>query len=125
MSDPKRFSGARPADFQPGLGKSGTHPLDITQSSGLLGPDVSVFSVDAWEGGGVASYLQIFFAKASAVTLGTTAPDYVIPLAANGIVRRDFPNGLGKAGSTGLSMACTTTATGSTAGTADVSVSTF
>lgn len=64
-------------------------------------------------------YLQMFFQPASGVTVGTTAPDAVVPMPAGGGVVLSFPNGWLLGGS-GLTLASTTTRTGSTTNTADV-----
>ena len=60
------------------------------------------------------AYIQFFNNKASAVTLGTTTPDWVLPIAASAeiwqILSQDDGIGFGK----GLSMAVTTTRDGST-----------
>lgn len=62
-----------------------------------------------------AAFLQVFFKPAASVTLGTTAPDYVVHLGANESQTINFPSeGLGLAAGTGISIAGTTTATGST-----------
>lgn len=71
--------------------------------------------LDAENTTNAAAYLQIFFLKAADVTLGTTTPDYVIPIEASSRMSRSFPNGLGSRGGAGLSVAGTTTPTGLTA----------
>ena len=59
------------------------------------------------------AYIQIFWLAAGSVTLGTTAPNAVIPVPASGGVVLPFDGGW-KTGGTAWSMASTTTATGST-----------
>lgn len=60
-----------------------------------------------------AVYIQVFNAATGSVTLGTTNPTYVIPLPANGAANVEFANGI--AHGTAISVAVTTTASGSTA----------
>lgn len=69
---------------------------------------------------GAAAYLQIFNAPAASVTLGTTAPAWVVPLAANEsqLIALPFPL---EFGGSGLSIAGTTTPTGNSAATLKVS----
>lgn len=71
---------------------------------------------------GTTAYLQIFKQPAAGVTLGTTTPDWVIRLAANESIERAFvmPTDLGP-GATGISIAGTTTPTGSTGAAISVS----
>lgn len=116
MSDPKRFAGARPY-FHAAV--AGT-VLDIATGSGL-----SLFEIDAKNNNAAAAFLQFFFKAASAVTLGSTIPDYVVPMTSSEIARRSFSNGLSAAQATGLSVACTTTSNGSGAGSADLSAGYF
>lgn len=59
------------------------------------------------------TYLQVFFALAANVTVGTTTPDMVIPLPASGGATMKFDN-KGWGVKTGLTIASTTTPTGST-----------
>lgn len=59
-------------------------------------------------------FVQVFYAPAADVTLGTTPPDTIIKMGSDGAVAWDFEEPRGKDGS-GLSVAATTTATGSTA----------
>ena len=65
-----------------------------------------------------ARWVQVFFRSASQVTLGTTPPDFTILIAASGSVAWDFYNPIRQG--TGLSLAATTTETGTTAPTAGV-----
>lgn len=67
-----------------------------------------------------AAYLQIFNAKASSVTLGTTVATWTLRLAANESVNIPFATPLALGGS-GISIAGTTTATGSTGAAISVS----
>lgn len=59
-------------------------------------------------------------AAATDVTLGTTAPDFVIPVAANGIQSFEFP--LGALFPLGLCIAGTTAVAGASAAAIDVSI---
>lgn len=67
-----------------------------------------------------AAYLQIFFLPSASVTVGTTTPNWTIRLAANErqIIHLLIPTG---STGTGLSVAGTTTATGSTGAAVSVS----
>lgn len=79
-----------------------------TTSGGLL------THVSAWNAGAATAYVQIFRGIAAAsVTLGTTAPDYVVPVPAGGGAAIDFRPGL-KVGLT-YTYAVTGSATGSDA----------
>lgn len=60
-----------------------------------------------------AAYLQVFFAPAASVTIGTTVADFVVPLAANEGTTVYLPVPVGGRGS-GLSVAGTTTYNGLT-----------
>ena len=64
------------------------------------------------------AYVQVFNLAAAAVTLGATAPDYVIPLAANGESNILSPKGVSH--SVGITVACTTTRGGNTTAACDV-----
>lgn len=59
------------------------------------------------------AYLQVFKRVASAVTVGTTTPDLALGLPANGGLTLSFPHGF-IVGGDGLTVAGTTTRTGST-----------
>lgn len=59
------------------------------------------------------SYLQVFDVASGSVTVGTTAPTYVIGIPANGTANIEYSLGIKHA--TALTVAATTTATGSTA----------
>lgn len=63
---------------------------------------------------GSESFMQVFYKPAIDVALGTTAPDLIVKISANGSVAWDFSDPRGK-GATGMSVAATTTDTGSTA----------
>lgn len=64
------------------------------------------------------SYVQCFYALAADVTVGTTVPNVVIPLPASGGATLNFEGGWLTRGP--LTLAVTTTRTGSTTATADV-----
>lgn len=67
------------------------------------------------------AFLLLYDAAAAAsVTVGTTAPDYVIPAGANEIVQGQFPAGIAFAN--GLVIASTTATEGSTGAAQDVSL---
>lgn len=65
------------------------------------------------------AYLQVFLKPAASVTLGTTAPDLVFPLPANGGLTLNLSEGW-FVGGNGFSIAGTTTRTGSTGAAIDV-----
>src|SRR5258708_32964412 len=59
-----------------------------------------VFGYNILNNSGVIAYAQMFDRKATGVVIGTTVPDYVIPLPGNGVVGRAMertgtPNGTG------------------------------
>lgn len=60
-----------------------------------------------------AVYVQVFDVASASVTLGTTAPTYVIAIPATATANIEFSNGINHA--TAITLAATTTATGSTA----------
>lgn len=60
-----------------------------------------------------AVYIQVWDVASASVTVGTTAPTYVIPLPATAAANVEFSNGINHA--TAITVAATTTATGSTA----------
>ena len=65
------------------------------------------------------AYVQVFNKALADVTLGTTAPDYVIPLAANGESNVSF-GGIGIDHDTGITIAATTGRANSTGAACDV-----
>ena len=64
------------------------------------------------------AYVQVFDKTSANVTVGTTAPDYVIPLPPNSGATLGI--GQGVAHANGITIACTTTRTGSTGAVCDV-----
>jgi hypothetical protein len=61
-----------------------------------------------------AAYIQVFdLATATTVTLGTTVPDMIFGIPASSAANLEITNGVNMA--LGMQLACTTTATGSTA----------
>ncbi len=58
-------------------------------------------------------YIQVFNVASGSVTLGTTTPTYVVPIPAAAAANIEFANGI--AHSTAITIAATTTATGSAA----------
>lgn len=73
-----------------------------------------IYAVNLVNTTAAAAYLQVFFLPASGVTVGTTTPDFCIRLLASATMQLTFPTGLGKSTGTGITLAGTTTATGST-----------
>lgn len=67
------------------------------------------------------SYVQVFYKLAADVTVGTTAPDVVIPLPTSGGATLNF-EGMGWRTRGALTLAATTTRTGSTTATVDVTL---
>jgi hypothetical protein len=59
------------------------------------------------------AYIQVFDVASASVTLGTTAPDLVFAIPATSAANLEITNGVNMA--TAMTLACTTTATGSTA----------
>jgi hypothetical protein len=59
------------------------------------------------------AYIQVFDVASGSVTLGTTAPDLVFGIPATSAANLEITNGINMA--TAITLACTTTATGSTA----------
>lgn len=66
------------------------------------------------------AYVQVFNALAANVTVGTTTPDYVIPVPASGGAVDILLQGRMIGHSIGCVIACTTTRTGSTNAACDV-----
>jgi hypothetical protein len=80
---------------------------------------VRVFGIVLLNNVAAIGYLQMFFKPAASVTVGTTTPDMVIPLPSSGGLTLSFPDGWLLGGS-GLTLAGTTTRTGSTNNAIDV-----
>jgi len=76
----------------------------LSASAGFL------YKILAWNVNTSAAYVQLFDAAASDVTVGTTTPNYVVPVPASGGVLDDYVPPMKF--STAISYACTTTATG-------------
>jgi hypothetical protein len=66
------------------------------------------------------AYMQVFDKASASVTVGTTTPDYVIPLPASFGATLEISTGVAHAN--GITVACTTTRTGSTGAICDVVV---
>jgi hypothetical protein len=79
----------------------------VKASAGIFG-GYMVYNTNA-----SAVYIQVFDVASASVTLGSTAPTYVIPLPASAAANIEFTNGITHA--TAITLAATTTATGSTA----------
>lgn len=92
----------------------------------VKGSGGTIYGITCVNNGTAIAYLQVFNKTSSSVTVGTTAPDYVVPIPApasgsNGAgIREEYAKGLSFG--TGITVACTTTRTGSTSATADVNV---
>lgn len=99
--------------------------LDETEEQ-VKGSAGQLYWIHAMNLSNAVKYLQVFNATAASVTVGTTAPDMVFPLPTQGDTNGagfvlSVPNGI--AFGTAITMAATTTATGSTgAGTNEVFV---
>lgn len=83
--------------------------LAETKQSVVAGP-VLLFNITGFNSGNAASYIQFFDKLVANVTVGSTAPDFVIPLPQTGgyDVALNCPEGF----RTGIVVACTATATG-------------
>lgn len=79
-----------------------------------------IFSVHISNLAAATSYLQVFDLDADAVTVGTTAPSYAFGVPANGSVDLTFGKAIQH--STGFTVASTTTRTGSTTASQDVTI---
>jgi hypothetical protein len=68
------------------------------------------------------AYMQVFNLASASVTVGTTVPDYVVPIPANGTTGagNNILGEIGLAHSVGCTVACTTTRGGSTGAACDV-----
>jgi len=80
--------------------------------AGAFTPKV-VFFAALNQTAGANAFLQIFTTAAANVTLGTTTPNMTIGLPNGGGISAPFPEGWLAGDKTGLSVAGTTTATGS------------
>ena len=89
----------------------------------IAGHQAQLFGLRLLNTTAAAAYLQVFALPAASVTLGTTVADYCIRLAANEGLWIPFVVPVMPSGGTGLSVAGTTTATGSTG--AAISVAAF
>ena len=93
--------------------------LDETAVQVVAGP-VLLFNIMGYNSGGTVSFLQFFDAPLADVTVGTTTPDFIIPLPASGgydsalTLPESFPHG--------IVIACTATPTGNGAPGADAVV---
>lgn len=89
---------------------AGSGVNQIKGSAGLL------FTLAFAGGSGFAGYFELFLKPSAGVTLGTTAPDWIVKGAGSGgtamVPAQTFLPGVG-GGGTGLSYACVTTAGGS------------
>lgn len=63
---------------------------------------------------GATAYLQVFGKPAATVSVGTTPPDWVLRIPGTGSIALDFSTPMFISSGTGLSVAGTTTSTGST-----------
>lgn len=86
----------------------------------------TIYGITAVNNGSALAYIQVFNKASANVTVGTTAPDYVVPVpapssgTAGAGIREEYAKGLSFG--TGITVACTTTRTGSTTATCDVNV---
>ena len=102
-----------------------TQSLTSTKAQ-VKGSAGTVYGITAVNNGSALAYIQVFNKLSANVTVGTTAPDYVVPVpapssgTAGAGLREEYA--LGLAFGTGITVACTTTRTGSTSATCDVNV---
>lgn len=95
----------------------GATVVQIKANPGLI---YGLYLVEASGNTPSAAYLQIFGKPAASVTLGVTVPDFVVRLAGDQSLWLPFPVPLQIVNSTGLSIAGTTTASGSSGNTISV-----
>ena len=92
----------------------------------VKGSGGTIYGITAVNNGTAIAYIQVFNKASASVTVGTTTPDYVIPVPApssgsNGAgIREEYALGLNFG--TGITVACTTTRTGASSATCDVNV---
>lgn len=102
-----------------------TASLTSTKSQ-VKGSGGTIYGITAVNNGSALAYIQVFNKLSASVTVGTTAPDYVVPVpapssgTAGAGIREEYSKGLNFG--TGITVACTTTRTGSTSATCDVNV---
>lgn len=102
-----------------------TASLTSTKSQ-VKGSAGTIYGITAVNNGSTLAYIQVFNKLSANVTVGTTAPDYVVPVpapssgTAGAGIREEYAKGLSFG--TGITVACTTTRTGSTSATCDVNV---
>lgn len=98
------------------------YPWLVNGASGLLAAAIaspirarSLRSICIQNPNAAVAFIQVFF-RASAPTVGTTVPNFVIPVAASSVMNLDLGRiGLADSTESIVYMAATTTATGSTA----------
>jgi len=102
------------------LSPNATGGWSVNSQTGLTNTKVAVKASAGTFGGYMiynpnasAVYIQVFDVASGSVTLGTTTPTYVITLPATAGANVEFTNGINHA--TAITLAATTTATGSTA----------
>ncbi|MEM4413044.1 MAG: hypothetical protein QXD59_02080 [Candidatus Caldarchaeum sp.] len=92
----------------------GSTPIEVS------GVGCHIVCIELTNPGASLAYLQVFNRRASGVTLGTTAPDFVASAVAGGNKTVTFP--VPARFKNGVTIACTTTPTGSTAAPMHVSL---
>lgn len=70
----------------------------------------NLYSLDVINSNAANAFVQLFDVAAGSVTVGSTTPNYVLFVPANGSISKDFPMPLSFA--TAITYACTTTPTG-------------
>ena len=108
----------------------GIHPFSVQAAgtvlnvgeAGAADRQFTVYLIDIQNTTAAVAYLQIFNKRAADVTLGTTAPTYAFGVPASGHITIPMPEGLYLGGG-GMSVAGTTTRTGSTGAAVDINVS--
>jgi hypothetical protein len=86
----------------------------VKASAGTLG------GYYAWNPNASAAYIQVFDLASGSVTLGSTAPDLVFCIPPTSAANLEIANGVNMANA--ITLACTTTATGSTAPTTGLDI---
>lgn len=90
----------------------------VTTKAQVKGSAGQLYAVWALNNTAAIAYIQVFNLASASVTLGTTTPDYVLPLPASS--GATIALDLGCAHGTGITVACTTTRGGSTTAACDV-----
>ncbi len=99
-----------------------TTAVGVKPSSGTTSSAGNIYGWSVLNNTAAIAYVQVFNKAVGNVTLGSTAPDWVIPVPANGTTGAgsNYTLDIPISHSTGITIACTTTRTGSTTAACDV-----